>query len=305
MKPHIKEYIGAEAYKEVVHKFNGNREYEQVFETFLEDFLRDLEYSNDIEKDDTPHTLLEVPRDFINHYIKCREEGFGKTWSMTRADLKIMMDDNGVLFKCYEKVAATNKDQALKDLQVFCKTQKGDEIYTEFLIDRVINDDYARRPIENLAANYSKIYKQQIDGGKSEIYARKYADLMYGDEYQEIYCEDYAFAYEESLIKGKSEEYAELYGEKYASELINVKGRAGIYDDEESLEFARDKAKAFINGWEYATENKIKEQKIFIDCYCNAYLNTIYSDEWNSIKELEEVVLKKALEKFEKQGSLK
>ena len=63
----------------------------------------------------------------------------------------------------------------LKDLHVFCKLKNGDKRYTDFLIDYVINYGYAERPVEELAADFSKIYKKQLEKGKSEIYANKYA----------------------------------------------------------------------------------------------------------------------------------
>jgi hypothetical protein len=296
----IEKHIGDEAYKKVLETFGGNSEYEAVFNSFLVDFLQDLEKDNDIDHDDTAEDLLEVPTDFIDRYIKCREVGFSKTWSATQADLEISDDTYYAVFECYKKVEAIKQGEALKDLQVFCKTKNGDPLYNDFLIDHVTRNEYTERPIEELAADYSKIYKEQKEKGKSETFSHKYAELMAGDEFHQIYCEDYAFIYDQSIALGKSEEYADRYAEKYASELVDVKRRAGIHDDEESLEFARDKARAYINGWEYATQNNIKKMNVFIDCYSNAYLNTIYSDEWSSIKELEKISLKKALEKFEK-----
>ena len=124
---------------------------------------------------------------------------------------------------------------------------------------------------------------------------------MVGDEFHEIYCEDYAHKYDGSLNLGKSEEYAERYAEKYASELVDVKLRAGISDDEECLDFARAKAKAYIKGWEYANENNLEEKSHFIECYSHFYLNTFFSDnlnEWASIEDCEELALERALEKF-------
>ena len=285
MKPIIEKYIGKEPFEEKLNKLSGKAEFEKVFTSFLTNFLIELEEDNAIEEDDTPATLLDVPNDYIDCYVECRQNGFSKIWSEIRAKLKIMFDNNNTVIRCYEEVAAVNKEEALKDLHVFCKLKKGDKRYTDFLIDYVINYGYAERPVEELAADFSKIYKKQIESGKSEVYANKYAELMAQDDFHEIYCEDYAFIYDQSLSEGKSEEYAEQYAKKYASELVDVKRRAGIYDDEEMLDFAKDKAKAYINGWEYATENNIKEQKIFLLIAIQIYLNTIYSDEWNSTME--------------------
>lgn len=303
MRPIIEKYIGKKPFGEKVQKFSGNTEFEEVFTSFLANFLKDLEEDNAIEEDDTPATLLEVPIDYIDCYIESRQNGFSKIWSTTRADLKIMFDEDNAVFKCYEDVAEVNKEEALKDLHVFCKLKNGDKRYTDFLIDYVVNNGYSEKPVEELAAEYSRLYKKQIESGRSELYTIKYCELLIEDGDHEIYCEDYAMIYEQSINQGKSEEYAEQYAKKYASELVDIKRRAGISDDEEMFEFARAKAKGYINGWEYATANNIKEISQFIDCYSNSYLNTIFSDdpnEWKTMEKCEELALKKALEKFDK-----
>jgi len=308
MKPIIEKYIGKKTFKETIDRFCGNQEYEEVFILFLNDFLTDLQNDDAIEENDTPDSLLEVPNVFIDCYIKERKKGFSKIWSRTRAELKTSFDEHNYVFKCYDEVVKVSKEEALKDLHVFCKLKNGDKRYTDFLIDNVINDGYSERPIEERAADFSKIYKKQIECGKSEIYANKYAGLMAEDCYHEIYCEDYALIYDQSLTQGKSKEYAEQYAEKYACELVDIKSRAGISDDEEMLGFAKEEAKAYINGWEYATANNIKERSLFIDCYSNSYLNTVFSDdpyEWKTKEQCEELALKKALVKFEKLRKLK
>lgn len=305
MKPIIEKYIGEEAFEEKLAKLSGNAEFEEVFKSFLANFLIELEEDNAIEEDDTPATLLDVPNDYIESYVESRLNGFSKVWSTTRANLKIMQDKNNTVIRCYEEVASIDKNEALKDLQVFCKLKKGDKRYTDFLIDYVINNGYSERPVEELASEFSKIYKKQLETGKSEIYADKYASLIAEDHYHEIYCEDYAFIYDQALAQGKSEEYAREYAEKYAHELVDVKRRAGIADDEESLDFARAKAKAYIYGWEYAFDNNLQEKKKFMECYSNTYLNAVYSDDRMNKEKLEELVLRKALEKFEKRNKVR
>lgn len=305
MTPIIEKHIGEKAYKEVVDRFGDNQEYEDLFTSYLTEFLEGLESDHDIQPHDTPDSLLEVPKDYINCYIQCREKGFSEVWSNKETELKISMDDHNYVFTCYDEIATVNKENALKDLLVFCKTKKGDKLYMDFIIDHVTRHEYTERPIEELAADFSRIYKEQLEKGKSEIYTKKYASLMAGDEFHKIYCEEYAFIYDQSLALGKSDEYADRYAEKYASELVDVKRRAGISDDEESLEFARAKAKAYINGWEYANKNDLKDKSLFMDCYSNSYLNTFFSDnldEWSTIEECEDIALQKTLEKFEKKG---
>ena len=130
------------------------------------------------------------------------------------------------------------------------------------------------------------------------------ADLIsipveYTNYYAQRRNEEYVSIYNQQINKGRSA----LYANKYASELVDVKRRYGICDDEESLGFAKSKAVAFINGWEYAENNKLEDRSRFIKCYEDAYLNTCYSDnpyEWKTIEECEKITLDKALIEYEK-----
>lgn len=260
MIPIIEKYIGKEAFQEKVNSLHGNQEFEKVFTSFLDSFLTDLQDDDAIEDDDTPTSLLTVPTNYINSYVESRQDGFSEIWSERNAYLTIIYESGQAIFSCYNKVAAKSEEMALKDLLVFCKLKDGDKHYIDFLIDHVTKNDYTKRPIEEIAADYSRLYKEQIENGKSAIYAHQYAYLMAESDYHPIYCEDYALGYDQSIHKGKSEEYATRYADKYASELVDVKRRAGSCDVEEILDFAKVKAIAYINGWEYARDNKLKER---------------------------------------------
>lgn len=116
-----------------------------------------------------------------------------------------------------------------------------------------------------------------------------------------IYCEEYAFAYDKAIQDGKSDEYAYAFANKYGEELVNVKGRFGINDDEESLDYAKQKANAYIDGWEYASENKISNLNDFIQIYEHIYLNTYYADDGMpnmSIEDINKMVAEKSMKKY-------
>ena len=114
MTPVIEKYIGKKPFEEKLEKLSGNTEFENVFTSFLTNFFTELEEDNAIEEDDTPATLLDVPNDYIDCYTECRKNGFSKIWSRTRAKLKIMLDNNNTVIRCYEEVASVDKDEALK-----------------------------------------------------------------------------------------------------------------------------------------------------------------------------------------------
>lgn len=304
----IEKHIGKKEYQLAINPLADNKEFIEVFTTYLKHFLTELEGDNAIEENDTPESLLEIPLKFIEYYTQSRQQGFSKVWSNFYADRKILGQNRYFLEFCYSEVAEGSEEEALQDLRVFCKNRNADKLYTDYLIDRIIQGNgFTEEPIEQVAEEYTKIFKDQINKGQSKIYAHQYADLMVDNFYHPIYCKEYALAYEQSICNGKSEEYAKIYATALASELVDVKRRAGISDDEESLDFAESKAIAYINGWEYATDNKLEDLHLFIKCYSNAYLNTLYSEnpnEWKSIDECENISLTKALKEYERRKKL-
>ncbi|MDX9695236.1 MAG: hypothetical protein RBT49_05550 [Bacteroidales bacterium] len=71
------------------------------------------------------------------------------------------------------------------------------------------------------ASEYSKIYKEQITKGKSEIFAHKYADLMASKEYTELGCYAEAIEYEKALNEGFSERYASSFAMHLSEYIAN------------------------------------------------------------------------------------
>ncbi len=76
---------------------------------------------------------------------------------------------------------------------------------------------------EEKAEVYSKIYKEQVFLGKSEIFAHHYASQIAFAFNNEAYCFSFAKYFEEAIQNGKSEQYAfsyactsaDYYGENY------------------------------------------------------------------------------------------
>lgn len=299
----IEKYIDKKALENIETGFEGNQEFKEVFYNYLIKYLTEIERDNAIEPEDDSDSLLKEPIIYMKTYAESISQGYSKLWSDERANLEIYLDTKNLALDCYNKVAEQNKELALKDLKTFCKLQNADKIYTDFVIDFATELGYTEKPLEELAKEYSTTYKEQLANGKSEIYAKEYTESLIVDEFDSIYCENYAFIYDESIQKGKSIEYAKLYAEKYGEAVVNILRRAGIKDDEEMLEFVKLKAKAFIDGWEYVIKTELKEKDFFIECYQQAYLNTRFSDdhnEWQTLVECEQIALEKALLDYEK-----
>jgi len=303
MTPIIDKYIGQEALDHAVSQNAYNEDCFKEFIRYLDHFLTELEQDGAIEEEDTAANLLLVPVEHTNYYAKRRNEGFSIAWSKKYAEYKTSGDTRNLVMYCYEASEEQDKQQADADLMTYFKVTKRDQLFIDYLLKRISTGDrFGERSIEKDVEEFVSNYNEQISKGKSKLYAYQYADWLI-DDYHPIFCDDYAYIYEESINKGKSEEYAKEYAYQYASELVNVKRRSGISDDEESLNWAKSKAKAHINAWQYANENELKSYDKFMEYYKHAYLDTLYSDdpnEWKTIEQCEKISLDKALNEYER-----
>ncbi len=150
---------------------------------------------------------------------------------------------------------------------------------------------------------YAKLYKIELAKGKSTLYAHTFSDIMVGGNYHKIYCKEYSYAYEQAILNGKNEGYAFVYADKYADLLTDIKRRAGISEDEDAIEFAKEKAAAYIKAWEYITEHKVVDRNRFSEIYENLHLNTYFADNGmpnGTLEEIDKEILEKALLKYNK-----
>jgi len=303
MTPIIDKYIGQEALELVLSQNEYDDDCLNEFIRDLDNFLTGLEQDGAIEEEDTAAYLLTFPVEHTKYYAKRRNDGFSIAWSRKYAENKSLGDTNNLLMYCYEASEEQDKQQADADLITYFKVTKRDQLFIDYLLKQMsIGNRFGKRSIEKDVEEFVSNYNEQISKGKSKLYAYQYADWLI-DGYHPIFCEDYAFIYEESINKGKSEKYAKEYANEYASKLVDVKRRYGISDDEESLDWAKSNAKAHINAWEYANENELKSCGKFIECYKRAYLDTLYSDdpnEWKKIEQCEKIALDKALNEYER-----
>jgi hypothetical protein len=303
MTPLIEKYN----YKEKVKSIAKERNFDE--ETYLE-FIWFLDYNleqedrygfeeTDVDQDTS---MLNYVNDYINEFIKVKEKGFSLLWARVFVKDSLLEGIKNSTALAYDEVRKTNPKQALKDLNLYSQLTNQDDLFVKHFTKLIEIDVPNPIPsVEHQSIEYSRIYKEQIKSGKSELYADKYAELVAEEEYHEIYCEDYAYAYDEAIKDGKSEEYADIYADKYSSELIDVKRRAYISDDEELLDFKKQKVNAYMGGWEYAFENKIENPSKFIEIYENIYLNTYNADDGMpnmSIEEINKKIVEKSLEKY-------
>ncbi|CAM4275926.1 hypothetical protein [Flavobacterium terrigena] len=273
--------------------------YKKCFDDLYDDH-KDFNDDDFDEDDSVQASALWCTNRYIKPYLEHIARGHSEEWAHSIADSA--EDGERIVYFVYSDLMRINPELAKKELLIHTKSLGNDEHFErQYLYLFEVMDEPNGRI--QTALNYSKIYKEQIEKGKTAVYSHQFADLMSDGHYNEIYCEEYAFAYDEAVNKNKSEEYISVYSDKYASVLVDIKRRHGISDDEEMIDFAIEKVKAYMNAWEYGKENKLKDFKRFAEIYEHTHLNTYFADAgWpeESREKMDSMILEKTLEKFNK-----
>lgn len=173
---------------------------------FANNAILELENDDPVGKEEF---VIEYSTKYIKIYSEQIKAGFSIEWSKSLAKSNWMEIEKNSTANAYYTIKEIDKIRAAKDLKLYCKLKEADEIFTKHFISLMEQGEGNSEPsAEEQAAEYSKIYKQQIDEGKSVIFANKYADLMASDEYCELGCYVEAIEYEKAINAGYSESYA-------------------------------------------------------------------------------------------------
>lgn len=273
--------------------------YKHCFEELYED-----EYINWTEEDyketgDSAHKgALSVTDMFIEAFLKEKAKGQGDEWAFAVASC---VEEGEVVYHIsYHDIKKTNPELAKQELLIHSGTFGGDENFIKHFI-YLFEIEVVFKNLEKRAKKYSEIYKTQFVLGKSKVYTHEYARLLSSGEYNPIYCEEYAYAYDKAIKEGKSEEYALEFAEVYGEELVDIKARYGISEDEDQINYAIEKVDVYMTVWEYNQKHNLKNFKLFADIYENIHFNTYYPNELGlqGIKEeIDMVILEKALKQY-------
>ena len=291
-RPHTKDEL-VDLYTQMKYPMEYFIKFESNYQKYYSEFFSEMKDYEDDDFENKDETIggvaLQFSSEYIDKFMVQINKGHSEEWAHLVA--KYTEDKDCVIIaNAYNSMSP---ELAKRELRLHCKSLGGDEFFEKHYLYLYEIGRGWYNPLE-IAFEYSRIYKQQIAEGKSEIFAHHYADLMAADEYVEIYCEKYAYAYDKALSEGKSRVYAELFADKYGDGAVNY----GEREEEDIPESWEEEIFAYMNGWEYATNNNLSNR--FIGIYKNVYMNTIYADEpekipWNR---LEEYVLEEALKKY-------
>lgn len=270
--------------------------YKICFDELYEDWKdEDFEAGDSVQA-----SALFVAKIRIKTFAEQIAKGHGEEW----AQIIVNNSEEGerAIYFAYQDLMITNSELAKKELLIYCKSLGGDKYFEKHYLYLFEIVDEIEGRIEK-AKEYSKLFKEQIANGKSEVYAHEYSDLISEGDFHKIYCEEYAYAYDKAINEGKSEQYAREFAEKYGEALVDIKRRYGISEDEELIDHAIEKVNVYMTAWEYNEEYKLIDFKRFAAIYENIHFNTFYPNERRlegSKEKIDLEILEKALIKFNK-----
>jgi hypothetical protein len=236
----------------------------------------------------------------VKTYTEQLAKGHGEEWAHIIANTQA--EGEIAIYLAYQDLMITNSELAKKELLIYCKSLGGDKYFEKHYIYLFEIVDEINGRIDK-AKEYSKLFKEQIAKGKSEVYAHEYSDLISEGDFHKIYCEEYAYAYDKAINEGKSERYAREFAEKYGEALVDIKRRYGISEDEELIDHAIEKVNVYMTAWVYKEEHKMIDFQRFATIYENIHFNTYYNDEGRpegSKQQIDMEILEKVLIKFNK-----
>lgn len=299
----IKKYFNLEEIETYITKREYNKETLEIVINFFENAIKDLESDNIMEEEDSKEYILKTVNKLVNHFESQRKLGYSYAWSLEYASKMSCDEKKHLLYYCYEASREVGMDQANKDLLLYCKLKNADKLFTDYLVKWIEEEGNGEPDAEEQATIFSATYKKQKEKGKSDVYAYQFADLSATQSYHPIYIEEYAYIYDKSISEGKDDKYAYVYAEKYASNVVDIKRRAGIGEDEEMIEYVKLEALAYIKAWDYARHNIEEDSPRFIKIFERVYLGLCYPDDdkdWVGFDKIDEIAISRTLEEFNK-----
>jgi len=240
MTPLIEKYYDVEEIREIARSKGYDEVTLRVFVRLLDSTLADEEQDGPNEEEGATTVLAYVDK-YMQVFEPIWKAGYSEAWSSAYAHEQFFEYSTehaaGLAYEAsYEVIPA----QALADITLFAKQTGRDELFIKHFVQLVKEEGATpREPIEIQAESYSKIYREQIAAGKSEVFSHKYADLMACDGYTEVSCYAEALELENALKAGYSEEQARYIAFEMGEYIGNNFTRYEATLDDEYVEMQR------------------------------------------------------------------
>lgn len=189
---------------------NGfQQEVEQEFYEYVEFYFTELDNDEHFETEEDVIRAFKTVKKYVIAFDNSYKKGYSKAWNKVWADKQSEYLPDDVFKDCYDASKQQSPELAEKDLELFCKAHNGDELFLKHL-KTLANHGWSDGVLlpEEEAKLYSKIYKEQIAGGKSEMYADVYARNLAEEPNSLTYCDKLAQTYENCILKGMKKDDA-------------------------------------------------------------------------------------------------
>lgn len=213
--------------EELINKAKENNIPEKHFEEFIKCVEKDLQQmteDGDFTKAEMKENTIGFSVDFINKFDKELQKGHGEEWAKLYAG---SIEEHMHAFNdAYRTIREKNKAEAIEELNIHCNYVGADEDFTRHFIHLFENASGVGEPSpDEQASTYSRIFKEKIKEGKSELFANYYADLMAefisANKINELGCYAEAAEYEKAINAGHSVGYALNYANEMADYIAN------------------------------------------------------------------------------------
>ncbi len=236
-------YYSREDIIEIAKQANVPERFFEEYIVYVEDELKYFKESGDF--DETLQDLGEFAIINANIFFKkiCTAIQNGHTEEWSRLYASSYEEHAHAFYNAYQTIFKSNQQKAVEELLVYAKSVGGDKFYAKHLIYLMSTGEGVDDP-DRKAETYSKIYKEQINLGKTEIFAHHYANQIASEFNNEAYCFSFAKYFENAIQSGKSEQYAftyacasaDYYGENYFY-ACNIDPEEEIWKQTEIIKF--------------------------------------------------------------------
>lgn len=192
--------------------------YSSEFYSFLEQDIKEMLDTGDFSDDQLMPSAFDFAIEFFKKYDIEISKGHSKEWAKTYS--ASMEDAPHPFNEAYLFVKGMNRDQARNELEIHCNVIGADDLYKKYFIYLMENGEGSNDPSQK-ASLYSKHYKEQINIGRSELYAHQFSDMIASGEslqYASVFAKYYESAILEKRTAGYAYNFADAIGEFVADQ---------------------------------------------------------------------------------------
>ena len=222
MTAYIKKYLDIEKVKSVAEQKSYDLHAYELYVECLDQTLKEEEKLGPTGEENYADNVINYVCEYVDEVEKERKKGFGLSWAKEFAYIKLREENLNPPSLAYYEVSKADPPQATLDLELYATISNKDADFLRHFKRLIETDVPNTSPSpEEQAIAYSKIYKEQLQKGRSNVFADKYADIKAISKYTELGCYAEAAEYEKALEAGYSNNFAEVFALKMSNYIAN------------------------------------------------------------------------------------